>query len=538
MTNSFKIACLFSLAGLGLWTCSEKVSVPEAPYGPGKEPLGILINRSQTPTPANGLPGTEVTINATGLVPFSEQLVFRFNGEMAEVTEVTEEHIKVVVPDFASTGVTSISVGDVVVFGPQFEVTGKINPDPSFNVTQGTDGPVLRVIQTNDDRMLVVGGFTDYNNKGIVRPINRIARAFADGTYDASLRSGGGANGAIADIIRFGNGYLVAGFFSGYSQRSADISNLTRIHENGTIDTMGVHPFRRPDQQDTIKYYPSFNGGFDGFVGKLYEQGGKVLATGSFRYYISRRYDQPNRLETRDSVILDSIEIRQIARLNADGSLDKTYRFNTATGKGMEAGNGAAATVLHESGGQQGKLLVYGNFTRFDGQAAGRIVRLKADGTLDETFNPGGTGADQPISSAQYNPVTGKYLIAGEFRNYNGQPARQLAMLNEDGTLDEAFVPQAFEGGSPEFIKQLSDGKIIVAGDFRTYNGIARNGFMVLDESGALLAGYNATGLFSGGISDIMETTAADGRRALLIYGSIALFNGEPANNFIRVTID
>lgn len=538
MTHSFKIACLFSLAGWGLWTCSEKETVPAEPYGPGKEPLGIVMNRNQTPAPASGLPGTEVTIHATGLIPFTEQLVFRFNGEMAEVTEVTDEHIKVVVPDFASTGVTSISVGDVVVFGPQFEVTGKINPDPSFNATQGANGPVSGVIQTNDERMLIVGEFTDYNNKGIVRPINRIARAFADGTYDASLRSGSGANGALSDIIRFGNGYLIAGSFSGYAQRNGDISNLTRIHENGTIDTMGVHPFRRPDQQDTIKYYPRFNGGFDKYIDKLYEQNGKVLVTGEFRYYISRQYDKPNRLETRDSVILDSIEIRQIARLNADGSLDKTYRFNDATGKGLEAGNGTANTILHTSGNQQGKLLVYGNFTRFDGQSAGRILRLKEDGTIDETFNPGGTGADQLIERAYYNPVTGKYLIAGEFRNYNGKPALQMAMLNEDGTLDEGFVPQAFEGGSPNFIKQLSDGKIIVSGGFRTYNGIARNGFMVLDETGALLAGYNATGLFSGTIRDIVETRSADGRRALLIYGDIELFDGEPVNNFLRMIID
>lgn len=524
--------------GCSLWGCAEKDGPLEEPYGPGAEPLGIVLNRAQAPSPAAGQPGTEVTISASGLLPYQDELVFRFNGETAEIAEVTEQQIKVIVPDFASTGVTSITVGDVVVFGPQFSVTGKINRDPSFNAAQGTNNVVSKVLFTNDGRMMVVGAFTDYDNKGIIRPISRIARTFADGTYDASLRSGLGANGQIGEIVPFDGGYLISGAFTGYSQRGTDISNVTKIHENGTIDTMGVKPFRRPDQSDTTKYYPRFNGGFDGYVSRLYPQDGKVLAAGNFRYYLSRRYDQPNRLETRDSVIVDSVEVRQLARLNADGSLDKTYRFDTGANRSLEGGNGGMATLFHKAGNQAGKLMVYGSFNRFDGQQAGRILRLKADGTIDETFNPGGSGADQTVYRLDYNPVSGKYLIVGSFRNYNGAPITQMAMLNEDGALDESFVPGAFEGGDPTFIKQLSDGKIIVAGDFRLYNGVARNGFMVLDETGALLVGYNATGLFSGIIEDVVETTSADGRRALLIYGLFYQFNSQLANNFIRVLID
>lgn len=538
MKYTFKSLFILSIWGCCLWACSEKLEVPKEPYGPGAEPLRIVVDRAQVPSPASGLPGTEVTINASGLLPYQDELIFRFNGEQADIAEVTEDHIKVVVPDFASTGITSFSVGDVVVFGPQFSVSGKINLDPTFNAARGTNSAVSKVIFTNDERMIVVGAFTDYDNKGIIRPINRIARAFADGTYDASLRSGLGANGQIAEIIPFDDGYLIGGAFTGYSQRGGDISNLTKIHTNGTIDTVGVKPFRRPDQLDTTKYYPRFNGGFDGFVGSLYPQDGKVLVSGTFRYYISRRYDQPNRLETRDSVIMDSVEVRQLARLNADGSLDKSYRFDDGADRSWEGGNGNAATLFHETGNQAGKLLVYGNFDRFDGQPAGRILRLKADGTIDETFNPGGAGADLDIAEADYNPATGKYLIVGSFRNYNGTPVNQMAVLNEDGTLDETFVSRTFEGGEPTFIKQLTDGKIIVAGDFRTYEGISRNGFMVLDQSGALLVGYNATGLFNGFVDDVIETTSADGRRALLIYGFFSEFNSQPADNFIRVLIE
>lgn len=531
------LLCVVCGATLLLASC-KKNPVLEEPYGPAANPLGITLNPNQTPAPATGLPGTEVTITASGLSEFKDELIFRFNGERAEVREITDTYIKVAVPDFASTGVTTISVGDVVVFGPQFAVTGKIRLDPTFNVARGTNGRVDRVIWTEDGRMLITGRFTDYDNKGVLRPINRIARAFADGTYDASLRSGFGANGSLIDIVPFQGGFLIGGAFSGYSQRSSEISNLTFINSNGTIDTVGIHPFRRPDQSDTIKYYPRYNGGFDGYVGKLYPQGEKVVVGGGFRYYINRQYDKPNRLETRDSVILDSVEVRQFARLDRNGKLDSTFRYDTGSKRFLSGGNGDVYTVGHGGGSHQGKFIVYGGFTMFDGKQAGRILRLHADGTIDETFNAEGSGADQFVSKVFYNPTTRKYVIAGDFRNYNGKPANRLALLNEDGSLDEAFSAKVFDGTGPSFAKQLSDGKIIVSGDFRTYNGIARNGFMVLDESGNLIPGYNATGNFSGIIEDLYETTAQDGRRALLIHGEFYLFNSQIANNLIRVIIE
>jgi len=538
MQSIIKTIVAFGTIAWLCWSCNKENLLQE-PYGPAKEPLGITMNRNQAPSPASGLPGTEVTIKASGLLPFREELIFRFNGEVAQVTDVTETEIKLIVPDFASTGVTTVSIGDVVVFGPRFSVTGKINLDPTFNAPRGTNGEVDRVIKTEDGRMLLVGSFTDYDSKGVIRPINRIARSFSDGSYDASLRSGTGGNGSLIDIVPFGNGYLLGGAFSGYSQRTTDISNLTKLNGNGTIDTMGIHPFRRPDQSDTIKYYPSFNGGFDGYVGRIFPQGNdKVVVGGGFRYYINRRYDQPNKLETRDSVIMDSVEVRHLARLHADGTLDSTFRFDEAAGRFRPGGNGNVFTIRHDSGPHEGKFMVYGTFNQFDGVAAGRILRLNADGTVDGTFNSGGTGADQAIDKLFYNATTGKYILAGKFRRFNGQPANRLAVLNEDGTLDESFAAKTFDGNGPDFAKQLSDGKIIVSGDFRTYDGVARNGFMVIDESGDLIPGYNATGIFSGTIEDIMETTAQDGRRALLIYGSFSQFNSQPADNYIRVIIE
>jgi len=520
-----------------LFGCKKDDKTFSAPYEEGLPPLDIEINPTDKMQPESGRSGSETIMRIKGLDKYKDKAIIKFNGEQAEVIELTPDHVKLKVPVYASTGVLSVTIDDIVFFGPQFTVLGNVGIDQTFQVGVGTNGFVSDVLYLEDGKMIFTGSFTNYNNKGSIRPINRLVRTFADGTYDASFRIGTGANNSLNSILRLGNFYYLAGSFSGYGQRNADISNLTRIYTSGAIDTMGIKPFRRPGQPDTLKYYPTFNGGFDGNVGNIYESEGKILATGNFRYYIRRIYGKPNRLETRDTVILDSTEIRHVARLSTDGSLDKSFRF-TADGKPFAGGNGNVATVYHATGPLKGKIVVYGSFNRFDGQSAGYIARLNADGTLDATFNAGGQGADYNIFSVTYNSVTNKYLVVGGFSKYNGTPAVRVALLNANGTLDPSFQVKTFEGGNPYYGMQLDDGLVVLTGDFVRYNNIARNGFMILNANGELNAAYNTSGYFSGYISKAVETKTEDGKRALLLMGGFSRFNNEEVHNLIRIKLE
>lgn len=517
--------------------CKKDNKTFSAPYEEGLPPLDIEINPTDKMQPESGKTGTETTMRIKGLDKYKDKAVIRFNGEKADVIELTADHVKLKVPPYASTGVLSVTIDDIVFFGPQFTVLGNVAIDATFQVGVGTNNFVSDVLYLEDGKMIFTGAFTNYNNKGSIRPINRLVRTFADGTYDASFRIGTGANNSLNSILKFGNFYYLAGSFSGYGQRNADISNLTRINMTGAIDTMGIKPFRRPGQTDTLKYYPAFNGGFDGNVGNIYESDGKILATGNFRYYIHRTYGKPNKLETRDTVILDSTEIRHVARLNTDGSLDKSFRF-APDGKSFVGGNGNVATVYHAVGPLKGKILVYGGFNRFDGESKGYIARLNENGTLDATFNPGAQGADYNISSVTYNSVTNKYLVVGSFTKYNGSTAVKVALLNANGTLDPSFQAKIFEGGNPSYGLQLNDGLIVLAGDFVRYNNIARNGFMILNANGELNAAYNTSGYFSGYINKAVETKTEDGKRALLLMGSFNRFNNEEVRNLIRIKLE
>ncbi len=533
------IFILFALAILAVQSCKKQQEVFEDPYADAKEGLGISLSLNVAPEPSTALPGTVITFKAAGLLKYKDKIKFMFNGEEGQIQEVTETEIKVKVPDAGSSGITSIAVEDQLILGPQFTVRGLINKDPSFKPTAGTNGLVNQVYDLDDGRELIIGDFTNYDNKGIgnLVPLNRIVRTSSDGELDRTFRAGKGANGQLSRVIEIGGKFIIAGGFSGYNQRTSNISNITALNRDGSIDTTGILTFQKSPLMDTLKYYPKFNGGTTDYINGLYPHQGKILATGNFRYYVNRSYGRPNYDFTKDSVRLDSTEIRQLLRFNLNGSLDSTFRFDIATHKGLLGANGSVASIVHKDPDNFDKIVIYGDFNTFDGAPVGRLVRLNPNGSIDNTFQTG-SGADNAIYSLNYNSITKKYLITGAFTKYNGKDAVGLAVLNQDGTLDQSFVVKNFEGGVPFFAKQLNDGLIVVSGDFQKYNNVTRSAFMVLKPDGSFAPGYNSTGPFSGFLRDVIETKSADGKRALLLIGAISRFDNEIEHNILRVTIE
>src|SRR5204863_85354 len=71
-----------------------------------------------------------------------------------------------------------------------------------------------------------------------------------------------------------------------------------------------------------------------------------------------------------------------------------------------------------------GKIVVGGSLTSYNGDAtvSDDVVRLNADGTLDTTFNAGGAGADSTVCAVAVQ-TDGKIVIGGSFTSYNGDAA-------------------------------------------------------------------------------------------------------------------
>jgi hypothetical protein len=117
-------------------------------------------------------------------------------------------------------------------------------------------------------------------------------------------------------------------------------------------------------------------------------------------------------------------------------------------------------------------FLVYGVFTTYDGKTTNQIAKFKAFDIIDQSFTTG-TGFDRNVELVSAQP-DGKILVLGSFTTYNGTAVQHIVRLNTDGTLDATFNPsfQNLNGGTYAFAKTLPDGRIIIGDNFRCTDNI------------------------------------------------------------------
>ena len=119
-----------------------------------------------------------------------------------------------------------------------------------------------------------------------------------------------------------------------------------------------------------------------------------------------------------------------------------------------------------------GKVLIGGWFTTYNGVSRNYIARLNADGSLDSSFNVG-SGANGFVQSIA-SQGDGKVLIGGSFTTYNGVSRNYIARLNADGSLDSSFNVGSGANSAIRSIVLQGDGKVLIGGWFTTYNENAR----------------------------------------------------------------
>jgi uncharacterized delta-60 repeat protein len=159
------------------------------------------------------------------------------------------------------------------------------------------------------------------------------------------------------------------------------------------------------------------------------------------------------------------------------------------------------------------KTIIVGDFFAYNGFSRNCIARVNTDGSLDTSFTPGtGVGAVPGISDPTIfiNAVTldatnNKVLIAGNFTSYNGTARGNVARLNSDGTLDTTFYPGAGANGTVYAILLQSDGKIMIGGDFTSYNGYAITNIARLNTDGSLDTSFNPAGALNATVYTLAE---------------------------------
>jgi len=404
--------------------------------------------------------------------------------------------------------------------GLQGNVDATFNPDPGINARVST------VAYLSDSRMLVGGEFSAIQSVA-TPPIARLLGTYGINIPTAPTSISAQPASSTQVILAFSG----SSYASTYQiERSVDQSNWTQIASSSSqYNDQGLVP-------STTYYYrfrgTNYNGsGAYSAVVSCTTDGSLWYGPGSLEPNIFQGFSVNGAVHSfavqgdgkivivGDFTQVNSVSKNRIARLNSDWSLDTAF----ATGTG--ANNSIYSVALQSDN----KVIISGYFSSINGISTEYIARLNSDGSLDTSFNSGLGPDSRPEAIAVQ--IDGKILIGGYFRTYNGMSQENLARINPDGSLDLAF--RTTPNSSVYDIQILENGKIMIAGDFSTINGITKSGVALLSTDGTLDATYN-TG--SGGWGVRVIAIQSDGKS--IIGGSFTTFSGLTRNRVARLNAD
>lgn len=259
------------------------------------------------------------------------------------------------------------------------------------------------------------------------------------------------------------------------------------------------------DVEQTFGPYPGFNQITDIIV---IQPDGKILIGGNFTTYLGNPENY-------------------LIRLNKDGSKDSSFNIGTGFNRNVN-------TIALQP---DGKIVVGGNFTTYNGTIQNRIIRLNPDGSKDATFNVG-TGFDSLIQVITVQS-DGKILVGGYFTKFQDTYQNRLIRLNSDGTKDTSFTTN--QDGSVIAIVVQPDGKIILGGGFRTFAGDSQNLLVRLNSDGTKDTSFNiGTGFERDVISSYGSVNTVflqpDGK--ILVGGDFKYYKKEANEYIIRLNTD
>ncbi|MGB3106956.1 DUF5124 domain-containing protein [Sphingobacterium siyangense] len=527
--------------------CDPKIdAIGEDPYGGGREALGISLS-SQAPSPDAAYPGDEVTFKAKGLLAWSKpeanqyEFEFYIANEKAKIKSATDTTITVIIPENVSSGITNILLKGQVFYGPNFTVLGNVKIDSDWGIKTGTNGPVFNYLEHNSQSRsyYLIGGFYTVDGKersklayisdrGVLADDNssryNVSRPLLYGFTSMSSEQ------TVNTMSYFSNGQiLLSGSYNAYVYNKSylELNNITVLNNNLVMDTMMVKVQAWGTSTATTKIVPRFNGGaLQPIIRSFVTAEGKVIAVGNINTYAQADYAKSTAIEN----VYNYKTVASVFRMEKNGNLDAGYRSGDLAGA-----KGITDAYMDAAGG----IVVVGEFTKFDNETANRIVRLDMDGKIDKAFSTNiGSGANGVINMVRYNKNAHKLAIVGSFTSFNGKPRQGVAVLNEDGTLDETFVPKEILGGQVNFASILKSGKVVISGTFQKYEGVSRPGFLILDANGQSTQRFNVPGAFIGQLFQAVETLTTTGKNGLLLMGNFSRFNGQRIDNIVMLEAD
>ncbi len=317
-------------------------------------------------------------------------------------------------------------------------------------------------------------GYYDGTLKG------KLVKTQTNGEIDNTFNTGSGPNSSVFDIIEKNEKYFVAGLFTTFNDMPTNY--ITKLNSNGDID-------------------PTFNVGIgpnSSIFKCALQNDGKIIIVGLFTTF-------------------NGVPQNRLARLNSDGSLDTTFAVGTGANNTIE-------TLIIQP---DGKIIIGGNFTNFNGVSKPKLARLNSDGSLDTTF----TAIINNNVFATTLQNDGKILIGGQFTTVNSVASPKIARLNTNGSLDTSFNVGTGPNSNIRTLAVTSDNKIIVGGLFLSFNQVNKQGLVQLNNDGTIdLAFLNGTSA-----NNSVNVIAIQNDQKILIGGYFTSYNQVGRNRIARI---
>jgi len=234
---------------------------------------------------------------------------------------------------------------------------------------------------------------------------------------------------------------------------------------------------------------------------------------------------------------------KNLARMTSDGIIDNSFTNNNFQYVGT-ATNGLTyvKSLAIDSSGRILAGGVFGNVNSYPGTAKNGIVRLQSNGNLDNTFSSilitdSGVINAIEILSDQTILIGGQYLRlqSGPVILYKVIPS--TGALEPNFTLGKCYVSPTNLNISTMSVKDIEqkNGKLLVAGDFNSYNQTGQNNLVQISAAGV----PDGPSLFNPGSSSdaaILSVVADPVTNRLIIGGAFSSYSGNAANRIARLT--
>ncbi len=462
-------------------------------------------------TVRRGLSGLCLLLIASGSAPWAlagtQSANDGFNPNVAGVVDslAVQADGKIVI----GGGFTALQPNSLANPVTRFNIA-RVNTDGSVDTSfdPEANGPVLAVAVQSNGKILIGGSFTTLQPNGAGNPVAvpYLTRINSDGSLDRTFNPtpGGAYGGKVTAITLQSNGQiLVGGYFTTMQPNGAASANsvpyLARLNSDGSVDT-------------TFKPTPNAP-----VAAIVLQSSGQILIGGTF-----------TSIQANGAA---AVTVGNIARLNADGSLDKTFN--------PTANNQVRAIAIQSNG----QILIGGAFTSLQPNGSSTSVtsdflaRLNPDGSIDTSFTPQLTaGVEALIVQSNGQILVGGELTGIGYANGTSFSVSYLARLNADGSGDSSFMP------SPNYVVNAlavqADGKIVIGGGFtqlkpkNAATATVRDGLARVNPDGTLDADFNPNA--NGGVGVL--SLQSDGK--LIFGGTFASVGGVTRSNIARLASD